>query len=60
MATPHADLLLQEYVVCDGASRAEALLETLVVEHASPSIQEIVRDKLTFLGPMEAEDVRPR
>jgi RNA polymerase sigma factor (sigma-70 family) len=57
MATNPADVLLQEYVACDDPARAEALLEALVVEHASPSILKIVRYKLAFQGPAEAQDV---
>jgi hypothetical protein len=50
-------LLLQEYVACNDAHRAEALLETLVAEHASPSIHKIVRGKLAVHPGTDAPDV---
>jgi hypothetical protein len=51
-----ADVLLQEYAESTDPVRAEKLLETLVVEHAQPGIQKIVRYKLAFRGPTEAQD----
>lgn len=57
MVTNPADVLLQEFAECSDPDRAEALLETLVVEHAGPGIQKIVRYKLAFQGAAEAQDV---
>jgi len=57
MVTNQADVLLQEFTECADPERAEALLETLVVEHASPGIQKIVRYKLAFQASAEAQDV---
>jgi len=51
-----ADDLLQQYVACNDPGRSEALLETLVVEHAQPGIRRIVRHKLAFQGARESQD----
>jgi RNA polymerase sigma factor (sigma-70 family) len=57
MATTPANALLQEFIGCGDPERADALLETLVVEHARPTIHKIVRYKLAFQGAAEAQDV---
>ena len=56
MATTPANALLQEFIECGDPERADALLETLVVEHAGPTIHKIVRYKLAFQGAAEAQD----
>src|SRR5690242_5049462 len=56
MATTPANVLLQEFIECSDPERADALLETLVVEHAGPTIHKIVRYKLAFQGAAEAQD----
>src|SRR5882724_10856303 len=57
MATTTVDSLLSQYVECTDPRRAEALLEELVVEHAQPGIQKVVRYKLAFQGRSEAQDI---
>jgi hypothetical protein len=48
MVTNPADVLLQEYVECADAERAELLLETLISGHALPDIRKAVLRKLAF------------
>jgi hypothetical protein len=57
MVTTPADVLLQEFAQCADPDRAEALLEMLVVEHAGPGVDRIVRSKLAFQGSADARDV---
>src|SRR5947209_8418246 len=57
MATISVDSLLTQYVECTDPRRSEALLEELVLEHAQPAIQKIVRYKLAFQGRSEAQDI---
>ncbi len=58
METIPADSLLQSYAECADDDAAERILECLVVEHAQPAIQKIVRYKLAFQGPREAQDTQ--
>ena len=57
MGTTPVDDLLQQYVECTDAERAEALLGELVVEHAQPGIRKVVRYKLAFQGLQESQDI---
>jgi hypothetical protein len=57
METNAADVLLRQYAKCADPDASEALLETLVVQHAQPGIQRIVRYKLAFQGAREAQDI---
>jgi DNA-directed RNA polymerase specialized sigma24 family protein len=57
MVTNPADALLQEFAECPDPERSEVLLETLVVEHALPSVRKVVRYKLAFQAVVEAQDV---
>jgi hypothetical protein len=57
MATSPVDDLLKQYVECSDADRAEALLGTLIVEHAQPGIRKVLRHKLAFQGRQEAQDI---
>jgi DNA-directed RNA polymerase specialized sigma24 family protein len=57
MGTSLVDDLLRQYVQCTDAERAESLLGELVVEHAQPGIQKVVRYKLAFQGQAESQDV---
>ncbi|HLK69582.1 MAG TPA: hypothetical protein VKU19_39400 [Bryobacteraceae bacterium] len=57
METNSADVLLRQYAACSDPEASEALLATLVVEHAQPGIQRIVRYKLAFQGAREAQDI---
>jgi hypothetical protein len=57
MAINPADLLFQEYTRCADPGRSEALLEKLIVDHAQPGIQKIIRYKLSFQGAAEAQDI---
>ncbi|HTS30768.1 MAG TPA: hypothetical protein VMH81_33070 [Bryobacteraceae bacterium] len=57
METTSADVLLREYAECPDPKASEALLEMLVVRHAQPGIQRIVRYKLAFQGAREAQDI---
>ena len=58
MVTNPADVLLQEYVECADAERAEFLLETLISEHALPDIRKAVLRKLAFQDQSsDAEEV---
>lgn len=57
METNSADVLLRQYAECPDPEASEALLETLVVEHAQPGIQRIVRYKLAFQRAREAQDI---
>jgi RNA polymerase sigma factor (sigma-70 family) len=49
--------LLRQYAECPDPEASEALLETLVVDHAQPGIHRIVRYKLAFQGAREAQDI---
>jgi len=57
METNSADVLLHRYAACLDPEEAEAMLATLVVEHAQPGIRRIVRYKLAFQGAREAQDI---
>ena len=57
MESNSADVLLRQYAECADPQAADTLLETLVVEHAQPAIQKIVRYKLAFQGAREAQDI---
>jgi RNA polymerase sigma factor (sigma-70 family) len=57
METNTADALLRQYAECPDPEASEALLETLVVDHAQPGIRRIVRYKLAFQGAREAQDI---
>jgi RNA polymerase sigma factor (sigma-70 family) len=52
-----ADLLLRQFAESTDHEHAEALLESIVVEHAQPGIRKIVRYKLAFRGASEAQDI---
>jgi hypothetical protein len=57
MAAGPSDLLLQQYISCLEDERAEEILEALLVQHALPSIQTIVRRRFSFQGAAETQDV---
>jgi hypothetical protein len=57
MGTTPVDERLRQYVECNDADQAEALLGELVVEHAQPGILKVVRYKLAFQGQWESQDI---
>jgi RNA polymerase sigma factor (sigma-70 family) len=57
MSAIPVDVLLAQYLECPDPGRSEALLEQLIVEHAQPGIQRVVRYKLAFQGRNEAQDI---
>lgn len=57
MAATSVDALLARFVESSDPLECEALLAELIVQHAQPGIQKIVRYKLAFQGRNEAQEV---
>src|SRR5690242_1600418 len=57
MAATSVDALLARFVESSDPLECEALLAELIVQHAQPGIQKIVRYKLAFQGRSEAQEV---
>ena len=57
MAASSVDTLLARFVESSDPHECEALLAELVVQHAQPGIEKIVRYKLAFQGRSETQEV---